>query len=200
MTNIDSLPQTADEMLDDRSAAYSDTEAGDDSRVTRRSGSGTRLGRGFTIAASAVVLVALLVGMVGIREWRGTELESSRDRQVLDTARTVATDLVTVGSEDPQGDLERILEGTTGTLRQQFADAAEAFTTVLGRGEVSAVGEVPSVAIVDADDDRATVIAAVVSTVSNTEVPDGQRRVYRMELELEHRDGRWAVATMEVLP
>lgn len=200
MTNIESLPQTEDEGVDGRSAAYSDTEADDVSRVTPQSGPVTRLGRGFTIAASAVVLVALLVGMVGMWEWRGAEHESARDRQVLDTARTVATDLVTVGSEDPQGDLERILEGTTGTLRQQFASAAEAFTTVLGQGEVSAVGEVPSVAIVDADDNRATVIAAVVSTVSNTEVPEGQRRVYRMELKLEHGDGRWAVATMEVLP
>lgn len=161
-----------------------------------------RLGRRGWIVASAamlVFLVALAIGGAGLLEWRGLEGRADRDREVLETAAAVATSLVTVGGEDPRGDLDRILAGTTGELRRQFVEVADAFTVVLDQGAVTVTGEVPSIAILDVEDDRATVIAAVVSTVRNAEVPDGQRRAFRMELTLERLDDRWAVANMEVV-
>lgn len=153
------------------------------------------------MAISTVALVAVLVaGAVGVWQLRSSHREQTRDAAVLEVARQVAADLVTVGSENPRADVERILDGTTGELRQQFADVADAFTTVLDQGAVSATGEVPSAGIVEVSEDSATVIAAVIAVVSNNESPEGQRRAYRMQLTVDNVDDRWAVSNMEVLP
>lgn len=148
-----------------------------------------------------VILLAAAVLAGGLGGWQlwSQHRDETRDAAVLELAGQVAADLVTVGSENPQRDVERILDGTTGELRQQFADVADAFTTALGSGDVAAVGEVASAGIVEASDDRALVVAAVVATVSNSDLPQGQRRAYRMRLTVENVDGHWAVSNMEVL-
>ena len=62
---------------------------------------------------------------------------------------------------------------------------------------MESTGAAREVAIVTSDDSSATTIAAVTSTVKNSEVPDGQPRVYRMKLSLERHDGRWLVSNVE---
>lgn len=151
--------------------------------------------------ALLMILLAAAVLTGGLGGWQlwSQHRNEVRDAAVLELARQVAADLVTVGSEDPQGDVERILDGTTGELRQQFADVADVFTTALESGAVTAVGEVTSAGVVESSADRALVIAAVVATVSNGDLPQGQRRAYRMRLTVENVDGHWAVSNMEVL-
>lgn len=169
-------------------------DTGDEQQTARpRRGRRARL-------ASLVVLLALVLaaGAGGWQLWNQHQVDA-RDRAVLEVSRQVAADLVTVGSEDPEADVERILDGTTGDLRQQFADVADAFTTALGSGDVAASGEVTSAGIVESSEDRATVIAAVVATVTNSDAPEGQRRAYRMQLAVDNVDGQWAVSNMEVL-
>ena len=68
---------------------------------------------------------------------------------------------------------------------------------MLNEGQVESTGEVKSVGIIDATDDHATVLAAVTSTVKNTEAPDGELRVYRMKMILDQVDGRWLVSNVE---
>lgn len=147
-------------------------------------------------------LMIVLIAAVAVGAWQVNQLRQDRQRthQVLEVARQVAADLVTVGSEDPEADVERILSGTTGELRQEFSDVADAFTTALGHGAVSAEGTVPSAAVVEVGEDQATVIAAVIAVVSNTDTPDGQRRAYRMQLTVDKTDAGWVVSKMEVLP
>lgn len=162
-------------------------------------GGALRRGERTRVASPAVLVAFVLVAGAGCWQLWDQHRDEANDAAVLEVARQVAADLVTVGSQDPAGDVERILDGTTGQLRQQFADVADAFTTTLGQGDVSATGEVSSIGLTDVSDDRATVIAAVVATVSNSEVPQGQRRAYRMLLTVENVGGRWAVSNMEVL-
>ena len=47
------------------------------------------------------------------------------------------------------------------------------------------------------NDNQATVLTAVTSIVKNTEAPEGQQRVYRMKMTLDHTDGRWLVSNVE---
>ena len=91
----------------------------------------------------------------------------------------------------------KITNATTGDFRKQFTDGGGSFATVLQQGAVESTGAAREVAIVRADDSSATTIAAVTSTVKNSDVPDGQARVYRMKLSLEKHDGRWLVSNVE---
>lgn len=42
-----------------------------------------------------------------------------------------------------------------------------------------------------------TTLTAVTSVVKNTEAPEGQQRVYRMKMTLDHNDSRWLVSNVE---
>ncbi len=113
------------------------------------------------------------------------------------TAHQVAVDLVTLRYDNARDDLDQILTSTTGDFRQQFADVSGSFEKVLGDGQVQSTGQVELAGISKIDDGQATVLAAVTSTVKNTEAPDGERRTYRMRLTLDDIDGDWLVSNVE---
>ncbi|MFC9553363.1 hypothetical protein ACFTWF_21165 [Rhodococcus sp. NPDC056960] len=156
--------------------------------------------RGF-IASMAVialvVLAALVVGGVSWTNLRAEQAAQSRDEQILETARQVVVDLVTLRHQSVDEDIQRVADGTTGPFRDQFTSASGSFGDVLNQGQVESTGEVKEAGLVTSDDEHAVVLAAVTSTVKNTEAPDGEIRVYRMKVSLDSVDGRWLVSDVE---
>lgn len=109
----------------------------------------------------------------------------------------MVANLVTLRYSSADADVRRIQAGTTGDFRNQFADTTGSFAAVLKQGQVDSTGAATSVALINADDQHATAIAAVTSTVKNSEAPQGQQRVYRMKVDLTNQDGKWLVSNME---
>ena len=156
--------------------------------------------RGFIVTMTAIVLVALAALVVGGVSWtnlRAEQSAQSRDRQVLETARQVVVNLVTLRHQSVEEDIQRVADGTTGPFRDQFTSASGSFGEVLNQGQVESTGEVKEAGLVEADDAHAVVLAAVTSTVKNTEAPDGEIRVYRMKVSLDSVDGNWLVSDVE---
>ncbi|MFC9838068.1 hypothetical protein ACFVKB_30310 [Rhodococcus sp. NPDC127530] len=156
--------------------------------------------RGFLIglAATAVIAIAaLVVGGVSWTNLRTEQAAQSRGEQVLETARQVVVNLVTLRHQSVDEDIQRVADGTTGPFRDQFTSASGSFGDVLNQGQVESTGEVKEAGLVESDDDHAVVLAAVTSTVKNTEAPDGEIRVYRMKVSLDSVDGNWLVSDVE---
>lgn len=143
-----------------------------------------------------ITVAAVVTAWCGV-SWRQTVAAEARNNEVLSTASEMSVNFVTMGHSSADSDLARILDGTTGDFRAQFASMADGFRLLLDQGAVQSSGQVVGAGIVEADDDRATVLSAVTSTVKNSEAPDGEIRVYRMKLSLEHSDGRWLVSNVE---
>lgn len=164
-------------------------------------GSGRRQVGRLTLAAVVFLgVVALAGGVLGVKswsDWQTTEAAAARDVTVLDTATQMATNLVTLRHQSLDEDIQKVADGTTGPFHEQFATSSGGFGDVLNQGQVESTGEVKSAGVVDATDDHATVLAAVTSTVKNTEAPDGEMRVYRMKMTLDLVDGRWLVSNVE---
>ncbi|MFE3229215.1 hypothetical protein [Nocardia sp. NPDC059228] len=154
------------------------------------------------LAAAVLILSALLIGVaisathfnLDVHENRAA---TERDHAVLDTGRRVAAELVTLDHNSAQRDLDSIAANSTGSFRDQFSKVSGTFASVLSQGRVESTGEVKEVGISSADDHHATVLAAVTSTVKNTEAPDGQLRVYRMKMSLDKIDSKWLVSNVE---
>ncbi|WP_064444721.1 hypothetical protein [Rhodococcus sp. YH3-3] len=155
--------------------------------------------RGAVVLVALALIVAVLatVSVVLLRSDQGRRDEQARGQDVLVTAHQVAVDLVTLRYGSARDDLDQILASTTGDFRQQFADVSGSFEKVLGDGQVQSTGQVELAGISKIDDGQATVLAAVTSTVKNTEAPDGERRTYRMRLTLDNIDGDWLVSNVE---
>ncbi|MFC9355199.1 hypothetical protein ACFTZB_01260 [Rhodococcus sp. NPDC057014] len=175
-------------------------ESGTD-RTDDADGSGRRPVGRLTLAAIVLFgVVALASGVLGVKsfsDWRTTEAAAARNATVLDTATQMATNLVTLRHQSIDEDIQKVADGTTGPFHEQFATSSSGFGDVLNQGQVESTGEVKSAGVVDATDDHATVLAAVTSTVKNTEAPDGEMRVYRMKMTLDLVEGRWLVSNVE---
>lgn len=159
-----------------------------------------RLLAGFLVALTVISVAAGASAVTLYRENRTFDAHHARDAQIVDTARQVAVNLVTLRYGSAREDLDRILQGTTGAFRDQFTDVSGSFGQVLEQGQVESTGEVKSAGLVDATDSTATVIAAVTSTVKNTEAPGGDPRSYRMKVDLEKDGSQWLVSNVEFVP
>lgn len=156
--------------------------------------------RGFLIGLAATLVIAIAAAVCGGISWtnlRAEQAAQSRDEQVLETARQVVVNLVTLRHQSVDEDIQRVADGTTGPFRDQFTSASGSFGDVLNQGQVESTGEVKEAGLVEADNDHAVVLAAVTSTVKNTEAPDGEIRVYRMKISLDSVDGNWLVSDVE---
>lgn len=172
----------------------------EDSSAESASTAGDGAGRRLTVLCA--LLLVLFVGAVAaatvftVQSRDGREV-TARNDEVLSTARAAAVNLVTLRYSSARDDLDRILASTTGDFRNQFSDVSGSFEKVLGDGQVDSTGQVNEAGVVTSDENAATVLAAVTSTVKNTEAPDGEERTYRMKISLEHIDESWLVSNVE---
>ncbi|QDQ90344.1 hypothetical protein FND50_05770 [Rhodococcus sp. WB9] len=174
--------------------------AGNDAAAATADSEVRKSTRGFIATMAAIALVALAALVVGGVSWtnlRAEQAAQSRDEQILETARQVVVNLVTLRHQSVDEDIQRVADGTTGPFRDQFTSASGSFGDVLNQGQVESTGEVKEAGLVTSDDDHAVVLAAVTSTVKNTEAPDGEIRVYRMKVSLDSVDGNWLVSDVE---
>lgn len=159
-------------------------------------------GAGRRLTALCAVLLVLIVSAVAVAtvftvQSRDGREVTARNDAVLSTARAAAVNLVTLRYSSAREDLDRILASTTGDFRNQFSDVSGSFEKVLGDGQVDSTGQVNEAGVVTSDENTATVLAAVTSTVKNTEAPDGEERTYRMKISLEHIENSWLVSNVE---
>lgn len=155
---------------------------------------------GIAIGTVATVVTAIAAAVIAGMSWselRTERASQERDEQILATARQVVVNMVTLRHQSVDEDLQRVADGTTGPFRDQFTGSAGSFNDVLSQGQVESTGEVKEAGLVEADDRHAVVLAAVTSTVKNTEAPDGEGRMYRMKVTLDAVDGRWLVSDVE---
>ncbi|APE37077.1 hypothetical protein BOX37_27660 [Nocardia mangyaensis] len=154
------------------------------------------------LAAALIVLTVAMFAVLGgaaklFTDVRASENAGERDRIVLDTGRRVAAELVSLNHTSAKENLDTIAANSTGSFRDQFDKVSGTFSSVLTQGQVESSGEVKEAGIVSVGDDRAVIIAAVTSTVKNSEVPEGQMRVYRMKMTLEKNGSDWLVSDVE---
>jgi Mce-associated membrane protein len=158
-----------------------------------------RPARRFAFAAvtlSALAIAAAVAGAFLLSQVLRNDAVKTRNTQAIDTAKQVVVNLTTLRKDTAKNDIDRILSGTTGDFRTQFVTAADSFQKALVDGHVDTTGVVDEAGLVAADGSHATVLIAATSTVKNTDTPQGQPRVYRMKVTLEHATS-WLVSNVE---
>jgi len=145
-----------------------------------------------------VALVALLaVDLALLVKPRGESGHDKTAAAVMAAATQEAVDLTTISYTSATRDIDRILAGSTGGLRQQFAAQRAQFPSVLARDKSVSRGQVLSAGLVSLTATTARVDVATDATVSTT---GGGSKVasvlkhYRMVMQLQLRHGRWLVS------
>ncbi|MEU7812262.1 hypothetical protein [Pseudonocardia sp. NPDC049154] len=151
--------------------------------------------------------VALMLLVAAVALAVGTAVENhlaagrEADRAVVtDVASRAVQSLVTIDGQNSQGNVETLLNISTGEFRDQLTKVSGAFQAILQQGAVKSAGTIGTAGVETVDGDRATVLVTANTVVSNTEIPDGTQRNYRMVVELQRQDGQWMASSVEVAP
>lgn len=153
--------------------------------------------RGLWALAALVLVAALAVGAtLGREAWGAHQAEQARAEAVA-AARQLAVNFVTVDYRQVDQDVARVRAGATGTFLQSYSSSAEDLKKVLVQNKTVSRAERTEAALVSGDRDSAVVLVGVVAPTQNTSVPDGEKKTYRMRLELRKTSDAWKVENLE---
>jgi Mce-associated membrane protein len=158
-----------------------------------------RLMRPRTVTAGLVVASVLTTALaiwlsIGLHEQRVAE---QRRQDILAAARQSALNFTSLDYRHYDRDSANVLKEATGAFKKQFAAQTEQLTKLVAENRSVSEGQVLEAGIVRSGGDSARVLVVADSKVTNTAVPDGEARTYRLRLDLVHRDGRWLTSDVE---
>lgn len=143
-----------------------------------------------TILTTALT-VWLTLGMYAHRE------ADQRRQDILSAARQSALNFTSLDYRRYDRDSANVLAGATGDFKKQFAAQTKQLTELVAANKSVSEGQVLEAGIVRSDENSARVLVVADSKVTNTAVPQGEARTYRLQLDLVHRDGRWLTSDVE---
>ncbi|HEU5158770.1 MAG TPA: hypothetical protein VFU43_17360 [Streptosporangiaceae bacterium] len=155
---------------------------------------------------TAVVLAALVAGLAVWATIQGLDVRAGERRAqqqdaVRLAARQQAVNLVSVDYRNAQQDVDRVLSGTTGAAKDQWAQLSRQFVDQIVKAQATSIVQSdPKVGIVAMDGDSAEVIVSVSSVVSSPKVRQGTPRNFRFSMNLDRTDGRWLVSKLGLVP
>jgi Mce-associated membrane protein len=169
--------------------------------VDHRGPLGRPLGR-----LAAAVLAALVLGLAAWATSLGLDVRSAQQRAdqrdaVRQAARQEAVNLVSIDYRSVQQDVDRVLSGTTGEARDQWAQLSKQFVDQIAKAQATSIVQSdPKVGIVSIDDDSAEVIVSLSSVVSSPKVRQGTPRNFRFSMNLTRNGGRWLISRFGIVP
>jgi Mce-associated membrane protein len=149
------------------------------------------------------VLVALLLaGAVGLGATQGRAAYAAyrTDRagaEALAAARQLGVNFVTVDYQQVDKDTARVRAGATGTFLESYTTSVAELKKVIVQNKTVSRAERTEAALVTGDLDSAVALVGVVAPTTNTSVPDGEKKTYRMRLELRKVSDAWKVENLE---
>ena len=141
-----------------------------------------------------LLVIAAVVLAVQLRRYE--QVDDAR-AAALAAAKQSALNLTSIDNEEFQADVERVLEGATGSFKADFEARSTELEKILKENEVASEGNVIDAGLVRFDERTATALVVVDGNVRNVASPEGRVNTYRMRLELEKVDGRWLTSTLE---
>ncbi|MDG9719725.1 hypothetical protein [Streptomyces sp. DH24] len=156
----------------------------------------------FRRRALSAGLVAATVLTTAVALWLGLRLydqraDEQRRQDILAAARQSALNFTSLDYRHYDRDSANVLKGATGDFKKEFAAQTAELTRLVARNKSVSEGQVLDAGIVRSDDRSARVLVVADSKVTNTAVPRGEARTYRLQLDLVHRGGRWLTSDVE---
>ncbi|MFH8656493.1 hypothetical protein [Streptomyces afghaniensis] len=147
------------------------------------------------LVVATVLTTALSIWLaVGLTGQRAAE---QRRQDVLAAARQSALNFTSLDYRHYQRDSGNVLKSATGDFKKQFTAQTEQLTELVAENKSVSEGQVLEAGIVRSDARSARVLVVADSKVTNTAVPDGEARTYRLQLDLVLEGGRWLTSDVE---
>jgi Mce-associated membrane protein len=147
--------------------------------------------------AAILVVAAAGLGATQGRQWWEARQRAAAGAAALAAGRQLAVNFVTVDYRRVNEDTARVKEGATGAFLESYSTSLEQLSAVIVENKTISTAERTEAALVSGDRDSARVLVGVVAPTRNTAVPDGEKKTYRMRLDLRRAGDVWKVANLE---
>ena len=144
-----------------------------------------------------LLLVAAALGATRGREAYTAYRTDQAHAEAVAAARQLAVNFVTVDFQQVDRDTARVRAGATGTFLESYTTSVEELKKVIVQNKTVSRAERTEAALVSGDLDSAVALVGVVAPTTNTSVPDGEKKTYRMRLELRKVSDAWKVENLE---
>jgi len=149
------------------------------------------------VAALSIALIVLLtVSELLFRHDQATPTDAARQAAV-NAAEAVALELSTIGAGNAGEHMESLAKQSIGEFHDQLSGYSPIFQKILQVGKVSSRGTVTATGIERLDADSATILVTLSATVTNSQLPAGQLRGYRLAVQLERSGTQWLASKVD---
>ncbi|QKW39337.1 hypothetical protein HUT06_39275 [Actinomadura sp. NAK00032] len=154
---------------------------------------------------TAITLSVVVVGLAIASGWLGVVTlrnkdEADQQAKAIQSARQMGVNLMSLDAATAQRDLDRVVSGTTGDLKNKLASQSNAFMQQITKVKAKSTVNDVDAALVSMDGDSAEVMVSLNGTVTNDKVKNGTPQGYRYQMDLTRVDDRWLVSGLEVVP
>jgi Mce-associated membrane protein len=176
----------------DETGGHDVPEPGNRRRIRRPSGR-------TVVTSAALVVLIVLVGVNGFLAWRHHGADQLRDRaaQFAAAAQQGVVNMTTLDFTKAGADVARVLDGSTGEFRSDFASRVDDFTSVVRDSKVVTAGTVNATAVESMTADSAVVLVAATSTVTNAAGAKEEPRKWRLSVTVTRDDNQLKMSKVE---
>ena len=140
------------------------------------------------LAAVAGLVTALVLG--GVAGWLGFRYyesdQAQRQREAfLQSARQTAINLTTIDWRHADADIERVLNGATGTFHDDFASRAQPFVDVVKQAQSTSEGKIIEAGLESVTPQGAQAVVAVGVNTQSAGGPKAEFRAWRMRISVQ---------------
>ncbi|TPG32421.1 Mce protein [Mycolicibacterium hodleri] len=153
-------------------------------------------------ALAGLVMVVVLAGLVGWLGFRSHQSQQAKDQRdlFLQVGRQGAINLTTIDYADADTDVQRILDGATGTFYDDFSKRAKPFVGVVKQAQSKSVGTVTAAGLESESASDAQVLVAVNVKTSNAVGAEQPTRAWRMRIGVQKVGDQAKVSNVEFVP
>jgi Mce-associated membrane protein len=172
-----------------------------EAEAIRADDTGPRTGARLALAVgvATIVVLAALVAWLGYRAYESHQAQQQR-QLFLQIGRQGALNLTTIDYAKADADVQRILDSSTGTFRDDFQKRSGPFIEVVKQAQSKSVGAITEAGLESQQGDQAQVLVAVTVNTSSAGVDEQQPRAWRIRMTVQKVGDGAKVANVEFVP
>lgn len=189
-------------MADDDVAAADSTDAGGPGTGDADTSSGPSRRTAWVTLAAGLTAVVVLGGVIGWFGYRAADARAADQQRELfvQVGRQAAVNLTTIDHSRVEADIQRIIDGATGSFREDFESRSGPFAEVVRQAQSTSEGTITEAGLESVDGDSAQVLVTVSVKTSVGDVPEPEPRAWRMRVAVQPDGDDVKVSNVEFVP
>ena len=149
--------------------------------------------------AAAIILICALGAATGYMMWQdheGSE-RAQRAANFVAGARQGIINMTSLDFNRAKEDVQRVIDSSTGSFRDDFAQRAKDFTSVVEQSKVVTQGTVSSAALESMDEHSASVLILATSKITNAAGAKDEPRIFRLRVTVTEDGGQYKMSKVD---